>query len=135
MINQEVGLRLRMLRKAYNLSIDELAKTLNITSGFLGLIERGYRGLTLPRLLTLSKLFNVSIDYLITGVGDEPKKMRENPVDFLGNILNEYELLKLAELGKIISMYKYDKSEADILFNALQSQLKFFIAMKNLNQE
>lgn len=57
-----MGENIRNERMARNMSIDELAELLELTSGFVGLIERGRRGATAYTLLKLSDIFGMPID-------------------------------------------------------------------------
>ena len=57
-----IGENIRNERLARNISIDELAEMLELTSGFVGLIERGQRGTTPSTLFKLSDVFGKSID-------------------------------------------------------------------------
>ena len=57
-----MGENIRNERLARDMSIDELAELLELTSGFVGLIERGQRGATPITLFKLSSIFGISID-------------------------------------------------------------------------
>ncbi|MCL2399075.1 MAG: helix-turn-helix transcriptional regulator [Defluviitaleaceae bacterium] len=57
-----IGENIRTERIARNISIDELAELLELTSGFVGLIERGQRGTTPNTLFKLADVFGTSID-------------------------------------------------------------------------
>ena len=57
--------RQRLMRK---LSLDEFAELLSITPGFIGLVERGQRGVTSHNLLKIAEIFGISIDSLFYGV-------------------------------------------------------------------
>lgn len=57
-----IGENIRLERTARNISIEELADMLEITPGFVGLIERGYRGTTPNTLFRLADVFSLSID-------------------------------------------------------------------------
>lgn len=57
-----MGENIRNERMARNMSIDDLAELLELTSGFVGLIERGRRGATAYTLLKLSEIFGMPID-------------------------------------------------------------------------
>jgi len=59
-----VGGNIRLEREARNLSRDELAQMINVTTSHLGLIERGERGTTTVTLSLLTKAFGVPIDHL-----------------------------------------------------------------------
>ena len=57
-----IGANIRRERKSRGLSVDELGNMLNLSSSFIGLIERGYRGATTVTLLKLSGIFKIPID-------------------------------------------------------------------------
>ena len=61
-IRAVIGENIRNNRVARDISIDELAELLELTSGFVGLIERGHRGTTPHNLLKLADVFGVTID-------------------------------------------------------------------------
>ena len=64
---------LRAIRKAKNLNQLKVAMDLNITREALSHYENGKRDPNLDMLVKMSKYFNVSIDYLITGKDFEKK--------------------------------------------------------------
>jgi len=57
-----IGENIRKKRIARGISIEELATVLGITPGFLGLIERGSRGVTALNLFKLADIFKVPAD-------------------------------------------------------------------------
>ena len=59
--------RITYLRKKYKFSQSELASMLNISPSAMGMYEQGRRTPNLELLVQLSKVFCVSLDYLITG--------------------------------------------------------------------
>ena len=59
-----IGENIRTIRLSRNISIDELSEMLDLTSGFVGLIERGERGTTPNTIYRLSEIFDVPIDTL-----------------------------------------------------------------------
>ena len=61
------GARIRELRIAKNLTQDDLAEHMNVSHGFISLIESGKKGCSVDVLIALSNLFGVSIDYLVLG--------------------------------------------------------------------
>lgn len=64
---------LREIRKKKNYNQLKVAMELNITRETLSHYENGKRNPDLETLITLSKYFNKSIDYLITGKEFEQK--------------------------------------------------------------
>lgn len=62
-----VGNNIRRARLARRISIDEMADILGLTSGFVGLIERGERGASTYIILKLAIAFNVTTDSFFYG--------------------------------------------------------------------
>ncbi len=58
---------LKNIRKQKNLNQQKVAMDLNISRESLSYYENGKREPSLSLLIEMSKYFNVSIDYLITG--------------------------------------------------------------------
>lgn len=58
---------LRLVRKARNLNQQKVAMDLNISRESLSYYENGKREPSLALLVEMSRYFNVSINYLITG--------------------------------------------------------------------
>ena len=74
-----IGENIRNERMARNISIDELAEMLELTSGFVGLIERGQRGTTSCTLYKLAEVFDISIDTLFYRSEDSALSLSEEP--------------------------------------------------------
>ena len=58
---------LKLIRKTRNLNQQKVALDLNISRESLSYYENGKREPSLQLLIDMSKYFNVSIDFLITG--------------------------------------------------------------------
>ena len=61
------GERIRQLRKAKGMTQEQLAIKLNIGDRYLRKIETGEKVPSIDILVELSSLFDVSLDYIITG--------------------------------------------------------------------
>lgn len=59
--------RISCLRKRLGMSQLDLAKELNISASTEGMYEQGRRTPSLEILVLMSRIFDVSLDYLITG--------------------------------------------------------------------
>ena len=59
--------RIFTLRKSRNLTQAQLAEALHISSSTMGMYEQARRTPDLNTLVALSRFFDVSLDYLITG--------------------------------------------------------------------
>ena len=66
-----LGDRVRELRNIQSVSQMQLANALGLTQNAIAMMERGYRGTTLEKLVLLAEYFHVSTDYLL-GVTDDP---------------------------------------------------------------
>jgi len=98
-----IGSNIRKERTARKLSIDELAELLGQTSGYIGLIERGERGVTYSNLHKLSLIFGLPIDRLFqqdnTSAFGEPHGLRDRLSSLISDFGDD-------ELGFIILIVK-----------------------------
>ena len=60
-----LGSNIRYERKRMNLSINQLAERVGLSPSFLGLVERGERGLSLDAAVSLARTFNMPVDRLL----------------------------------------------------------------------
>lgn len=68
--------RLRDVREDADKSQAEIAKVLNIQQTQYSRYERGVQTMGIDKYATLSKYYNISLDYLC-GLIDRPRKLRE----------------------------------------------------------
>lgn len=61
-----LGKRIREERLRLHLTQEELAEDVNISSAYLGQVERGERHITLDKLIPLSRRLGVSVDFLLS---------------------------------------------------------------------
>lgn len=62
-----IARRICYLRKNRDLTQAQLAQALHVSSSAMGMYEQARRTPDLDTLVALSRFFNVSLDYLITG--------------------------------------------------------------------
>lgn len=62
---KNIGSNIRYERKRRGMTIDDLAKVINISPVFLGLIERGQRGTNMAHLVDIADFFGITMDQLI----------------------------------------------------------------------
>lgn len=79
-----LGSRIAALRKAKNMSQTQLAAYLRVSASTIGMYEQGRRMPDIQTLVQLAQLFDVSLDYLITG-----KERHCKPLPTMGR----YELI------------------------------------------
>lgn len=60
-----LGKRIREERLKLNLTQEKLAEDVNISTAYLGQIERGERSLTLDKLILLANRLGVTVDFLL----------------------------------------------------------------------
>ena len=61
----QLGKRLRIRRKVLELTQEGLAEKINVSTSFIGHIERGSRKLSVDTLYDLCKVLGVSADFLL----------------------------------------------------------------------
>lgn len=61
-----LGKRIREERLRLNLTQERLAEDINISTAYLGQVERGERHITLDKLIPLAKRLGVSVDFLLS---------------------------------------------------------------------
>jgi len=101
-----VGKNIRTQRLARGLSIDELAKLLDLTPGYMGLIERGERGTNAFLLLQLSKIFEVSVDTLLNKEDESPFQADSEIDTRIKNINSYISVYNESDLDFIIDVIK-----------------------------
>ena len=82
----EFGKRVAKQRRLMDLTQDELAKMMNLSTSHIGRMELGKEGPSTDVLIELSQKLNLSIDYLLTGKIPERQILRNeirSIIDFL----------------------------------------------------
>ena len=81
----ETGRRIQKLRKGKGLTQEQLASLLKVTDRHIRSVESGERNASIDLLVSLSDIFNVSLDYLILGTQTR-KQMKEEIHAMLENL-------------------------------------------------
>lgn len=63
----EIGQRIREERSKFNLTQEKFAEIIDMSTIYVGQIERGERRMSLDTLIKVSDSLHVSLDYLIRG--------------------------------------------------------------------
>lgn len=74
-----VGERIQKRRQSLGLSQEALAEQMDRAAKYCSDIERGTCGMSLETMLSFSKHLNMSLDYMMFGLGDTPDLV--DPVD------------------------------------------------------
>ena len=64
---KEFGKRLKEIRMAHGITQEKLAEKLNVSWDYISRMERGTRSCSIDLLIAISRYFEVSTDYLLTG--------------------------------------------------------------------
>lgn len=70
---QDIGKRIQNRRKQKGYTQEQLADMMNVSVQMISNLERGNKAIRIDNLVNLSKILNVSTDYILTGketVGD-----------------------------------------------------------------
>lgn len=100
MIYKILGENIKRERLKLNLTQDQLSEKLDISTSYLGRIERGERNLPLDTLIRISNIFNVSVDYLLKGC------ISSNNESTSSDINNLFIGLSPKEMGLVLDMVK-----------------------------
>lgn len=63
----DLGRRVRKQRQALSYTQENLAERVNVSTSFIGHVERGTRKASLETLVSIANALNVSLDYLLAG--------------------------------------------------------------------
>lgn len=108
---QEIGLRLKQLRKENSLTQEKLAEMLGISQKHYSEAERGITGLSVKHLIQISDILSVSLDYLLKGYiskySSEPVKNNVliNNLYFSSSEYTQQQMLKLLQIAKDIETH------------------------------
>jgi len=120
-LREIIGENIRIERKARNLSTDELAKLMEVSTSLLNLIERGKRSLTMHNSTKLAQIFNMPLDRFVekgesiksaqSGAPSDALKRKKLESLIVG--LNDHELEFIISLVK--EFKKYQTLKASLL--------------------
>lgn len=108
-----IGANIKRERTERNMSVEELARMLNLSPTFIGLIERGHRGAKLENLIKISDIFGITLDNLICeNLPEKINEVRESKYK------NQREV-KLAAMTSLL--YDCNDSELDFLISTIRN--------------
>jgi len=79
---EQIGQRIRSLRKARDFSIQRLAEAAGISAGYLSDVERGFSAPSGEKLVRIAAELGVTTDYLLTGQTEQAKNGDQAAVSF-----------------------------------------------------
>ena len=103
MDNSSLGERVKKQRQKLNLTQEQLGEISDVTSAYIGQIERNERTPSLKRLKKIAKQINVSVEYLVVGMKTSIEINEEIVAELQG--MNENQKVLIAEMIRIIKKY------------------------------
>lgn len=76
---EELGARIKKLRKERGFTLRDMVVKHGFHLTHWQAFERGKRGLSLPSLLRIAEVLDVTLSELLDGLGEAPKAPREAP--------------------------------------------------------
>lgn len=73
-----LGRRIREERMRIGLTQEQIAESINVSTTYVGFIERGERSVTLEKLILLAECFHLPIDALLHEVPNDGPEAKEN---------------------------------------------------------
>jgi len=105
----EIGQKIRKIRKAQNLSQEQLAEAIGISTTHMSHIETGNTKLSLPVLVNISQVLNVTTDDLLFDANNNQKISSLKDIQYILDTCTPQQAKAIAEIIKSIkvAMDKY----------------------------
>lgn len=103
MDNSTLGERVRNARKKLNLTQEQFGESIDVTSAYVGQIERNERTPSLRRLKEIAQKLEVSVEYLLMGTISAAKIDEDLRQELEG--VNEKQKVLIIEIIKLIKEY------------------------------
>lgn len=100
-----LGRRIREERLKLNLTQEKLAEDINVSSNYIGLIERGERTATLDTIVNIANRLGVTVDYLLKDSINSMDKSSEKLWMQLMNNRSEKEKEMVVNMLKVMFSY------------------------------
>ncbi|HLR22057.1 MAG TPA: helix-turn-helix domain-containing protein [Tissierellaceae bacterium] len=97
--SKSIGKRIRTQREKLGLSRDNLAKIVNLSTYYIGQIERGERNMSIQTLYNISESLNISMDYIVKGKVKYTKDML-----VLESLENNYQQIPNNDIKGVIDL-------------------------------
>lgn len=98
-----LGRRIREERIRVGLTQEQIAERINVSTTYIGFIERGERSVTLEKLILLAECFHVPIDALLhEAPGNEPEA-KEKQLQALWNRASDEDKDLILSITEVIT--------------------------------
>ncbi len=103
----DLGRRVRKQRSQLGWTQAQLAEKVNVSTSFIGHVERGTRKASLETLVSLANTLNVSLDYLLSG------SLEQSIIGPMPQSLSSHQRVALQEILSTIqdNLSTWDKDE------------------------
>lgn len=95
---KEIGRRIRFERENFGLTREKFAEKLELSTNFVGQIERGEKKMSLETLVIISDCLRISLDYLIKG--NSENQLPANRLHKLIDKCSQDEILFLTDMTR-----------------------------------
>ena len=102
----KLGEKIKKERIHNRLTQEMLAEMADITSSYVGQIERGERKVTLSKLVRIANVLNISIDYLLSDTMEMNNDSLQLEIKNAMNNMKEKDKLMVIDIIKVINDYK-----------------------------
>ena len=103
----EIGARIRRQREHIGLTQEQLGEACDLSSSFVGHIERGSRKLSVESLYKLASVLDVSVDYLLFD-----RMLQETTLpNEISSLLQGSDLLKRQQFWRTVKVLAYHIDE------------------------
>lgn len=98
---KKLGIRIKQCRKSQNLTQEKLAELIDVSPHYIYEIEKGLKCMSLPTLIDISHILNISTDYLLFGEQHYSENIR---ADTLDHVINDIPLEKRKNIAEVINL-------------------------------
>ena len=97
-----LGKRIREERQRLKLTQEQLSEKIDVTASYLGAVERGEKSMTLEKLIDLIKVFEVSMDYILSDFIQPKDDNNGDDILSLINNMNEQQRQLTLDIAQLI---------------------------------
>jgi len=112
-----IGNNIRKERTKRSMSIEEFSEIMQLSTTFIGLIERGQRGVKLANLMKIAEIFSVSVNDLLYTHPAASLEVRE--IDRVDNVKDEL-LLQQRKDALMSLVYDFSVGELEFVITAVK---------------
>lgn len=104
-----LGKHLRDARIRSGLTQEQTAESINVSTAYIGLVERGERSITLEKLILLAQCFHTTIDALVSDSLPIPEASEDIHMQSLWNLASPSEKKLILSIMQSVLDYSNQK--------------------------